>query len=77
MLAHSGKKNAELPINADILGNRDRLGALPRPDFPRAQSAPTEEAIMWVTFFAVAISIALGLALGAVMLESYEEKVRS
>ena len=32
---------------------------------------------MWITFFAVAISIALALALGAVMLESYEEHVRS
>jgi len=32
---------------------------------------------MWITFFAVVISIALGLALGAVMLESYEEHVRS
>jgi len=32
---------------------------------------------MWITFFAVAISIALGLALGAVMLESYEEQIRS
>jgi len=31
---------------------------------------------MWVTFFAVVISIALGLALGAVMLEAYDEKVR-
>jgi hypothetical protein len=60
-----------------MLGNRDQLGALPSPDFPRAQFAPTEEVLMWVTFFAVDISIALALALGAVMLESYEEKVRS
>jgi len=57
--------------------NQAQSGALLRPDFPRAQSAPTEEAIMWITFFAVVISIALGLALGAVMLESYEEHVRS
>jgi hypothetical protein len=32
---------------------------------------------MWLTFFTVVLGIALGFALGAVMLESYEEKVRS
>ena len=32
---------------------------------------------MWLTFFTVVLGIALALALGAVMLESYEEKVRS
>jgi hypothetical protein len=32
---------------------------------------------MWLTFFTVVLGIALGFALGAVMLESYEGKARS
>jgi hypothetical protein len=32
---------------------------------------------MWITLFIIVIGIALGLALGAVVFESYEEKARS
>jgi hypothetical protein len=31
---------------------------------------------MWTTLFCVAIGIALGFAFGAMVVESYEEKVR-
>ena len=31
---------------------------------------------MWITLFAIVIGIALGFALGAVALESYEERAR-
>ena len=32
---------------------------------------------MWITLFSIAIGIALGLCLGAVVLESYGENTRS
>jgi hypothetical protein len=32
---------------------------------------------MWITFFTIAIGIALCFALGAMAIESYEENVRS
>jgi hypothetical protein len=31
---------------------------------------------MWITLFTIVIGISLGFALGAVVLESYEEKAR-
>jgi hypothetical protein len=45
------------------------------PDFQRLQPGSRRYA-MWLTLFCVVISISLGLALGAMVVDSYEENAR-
>jgi len=55
--------------------NANRVGALLSPDFLRLQP-DFRRYVMWLTLFSVVISISLGLALGAMVVGSYEENVR-
>jgi hypothetical protein len=55
--------------------NADHSGAFVSPDFPRLQPG-FRRYVMWLTLFCVVISISLGLALGAMVVDSYEENAR-
>jgi hypothetical protein len=53
------------------VGNADRSGA-----FVSTSLTGLRRYAMWLTLFCVVISISLGLALGAMVVGSYEENVR-
>ena len=57
------------------LGTRTVLARLSGQTFLRLQPGSRRYA-MWLTLFCVVISISLGLALGAMVVDSYEENAR-